>query len=218
LRDTGNLQPLLSSLLLGGSWLWGALQGGGAFASLGSTMLAALSIASLVALHPGLSAISREGQGLWQLQSAPLSGADVAMAKIAFAYLPYLVIGVPFVLFAGFVSHLDPARLGVGAVTVALLGWGCAALLVNLACRFPRLDWKTTSQQVSTAAWLLAFPCLGLYAAFCVVLIALYPAAPAGLGQLAALLGALALASLATWFLHREALQTASSHLTTLEG
>jgi hypothetical protein len=106
----------------------------------------------------------------------------------------------------------------VGAVTVALLGWGCAALLVNLACRFPRLDWKTTSQQVSTAAWLLAFPCLGLYAAFCVVLIALYPAAPAGLGQLAALLGALALASLATWFLHREALQTASSHLTTLEG
>ncbi|HLH26345.1 MAG TPA: hypothetical protein VK066_27815 [Chloroflexota bacterium] len=218
LRDTANLQPLVTSLLFGGSWLWAALRGGGAFEGLGSNAVAALSIATLVALHPGLSAISREGSGLWQLQSAPVSGADVALGKIAFAYLPYLVVGEPFVLFAGFVTRLDATALAVAVLAVALLGWGCAALLVNLAFRFPRLEWKTASQQVSLAAWLLAFPCLGLYGVFGVVLITLYPIAPPGPARLITLLAGIGLAGLLTWFLHRETLATAARRLAAVES
>jgi ABC-2 type transport system permease protein len=217
-RDTANLQPLLFSLLMGGSWLWGALQGGpGMFGGIGGNVLGALSVATLVAHHPGLSAISREGPGLWQLQSAPVSGADVALGKLALAYLPYLVVGVPFLLVAGVLTRVDLAGLGVGALTVALLGWGCAALLTNLAFRFPRLEWKTTSQQVSTTAWFLSFPCLGLYVLIGVPLLLAHRGVPAGPGQVATLLASLGLAAGATWLLYRETLNTASRALATIE-
>jgi ABC-2 type transport system permease protein len=218
-RDTANLQPLFSSLLLGGSWLWGTFHAGaGIFSDVGGNVLIALSVASLVAYHPGLGAISREGPGLWQLQSAPVSGADVALGKLAFAYLPYLAVGVPFLLVAGTLARLDPASLGVGALTVALLGWGCAALLVNLAFRLPRLEWKTTSQQVSTVAWFLALPCLGLYVLIGVPLLLIYRGVSPGPGQPLTFLICTAVASLATWLLHHEALHTAARRLSTIEG
>jgi ABC-2 type transport system permease protein len=218
LRDTTNLQPLLYSLLVGGSWVWGSLQvGQGMFAGIGTSVLAALAIATMVAQHPGLSAISREGPGLWQLQSAPVSGADVALGKLALAYLPYLVLGVPFVLVVGVVTRLDPAGLGVSALIVGVLGWGCAALLTNLAFRFPRLDWQTPNQQVRTAAWFVSIPCLGLYVLIGVPLLLVHRGVPPGPGQLVTLLVTTGVVGLATWLIYRETLHTASRRLATIE-
>jgi ABC-2 type transport system permease protein len=218
LRDTANLRPLLSSLFMGGWWFWGVLQGGSVFSGVGTNVLAALFIATLVAYHPGLSAISRESRSLWQLQSAPVSGADIALGKLVFVYLSYLVVGVPFMLFAGIVTGLDLASLVGGALSVALLGWGCSALLVNLAFRFPRLEWKTTDEQVRTAAWLLAIFCLGSYVLLGMLVTSLYLLVPAGPGQLVALLISLGLTTFVTWLLHQETLRTASSCLATIES
>jgi hypothetical protein len=218
LRDTANLQPVLFSVVLGASWLWGTFHGSaGVFSDVWGNVLAALAIATLVARHPGLSALSREGPNLWQLQSAPVAGADVALGKLAFTYLPYLAVGVPFLLIAGVLTRLDLPSLGAGAFAVALLGWGCAAVLINLAFRFPRLEWKTTSQQENLAAWLLAFPCLGLYALPGMFLILAYRLVPPGPIQFVTLLATVGLASGITWLLHRATLQAATPRLAALE-
>jgi ABC-2 type transport system permease protein len=213
LRDTQYLQPLLYSVLLGISWLF-SLRGissadtqGGVGSAVSDllrafTPLIAVILCNITAQAIGLGATSREGEGLWHLQIAPLTGKQVAQGKVWLTYLPYLIIGVPYAVIIGVLGHVVWSDVLLSVMALLIIGRGCAAILTWLDIAFPRREWSTPAQQISRTAFWLTWLLLAVYEVPVLVLIyahRLFEANRAAPMRLTVLLAGLGLAISITW-------------------
>ncbi len=166
-RDLRNLQQIIFPLAMAGVWTFQLLFGAGrvnaatdaaigaqlqAFGSVGIVFFICLSLSG--ALAGG--GISREGRAYWLLQVAPISPAKLFLGKLALAYLPYPIVGTPFLLLLALIGGTPPDVILQQWLLLLMAGLGCAAIAMGLGAVFPRLNWENPSQQTTWQAGCLS--------------------------------------------------------------
>jgi len=159
-------------------------------------------ICILLASNLGLSGLSREGRGMWQLQLAPISPWTILRAKWVLAYLPFPLFALVFTAFLYAVREVQPSELVNIVLQLALIGVGVAGITTGLGAMFPRFDWDNPRNMTTGRANFISFAAYGIYTALMLALLngAPWLATRWGLGVYAAAwIIALALTALAAW-------------------
>jgi ABC-2 type transport system permease protein len=165
IRDLRNLQQIIFPLAMAGVWTFQLLFGPGqddpdaaigvqvqALGSVGIVFFICLSLSG--ALAGG--GISREGRAYWLLQVAPISPGQLFLGKLTLAYLPYPLVGTPFLLLLALISGTSVGLLVLQWLLLLLAGLGCAAIAMGLGAVFPRLNWENPGQQTTWQAGCLS--------------------------------------------------------------
>ncbi len=217
-RDLQQLSQLVVGLLFALFWLWRFTSTGprgDALSGFGATS-ASVFICILLASNLGLSGLSREGRGMWQLQLAPVSPWTILRAKWVLAYLPFPLFALVFAVFLYIVRQVDPSALLNILLQLVLIGVGVAGITTGLGAMFPRFDWDNPRNMTTGRANFLSFVGYGIYTALMLALLngATWLATDWGWWVYAAAwIIALALTALAAWL----PLNLAAKRMRTLE-
>jgi ABC-2 type transport system permease protein len=167
-RDLRNLQQLIFPLALAGIWTFRLFtepadttldsEIPAAIRQLSDLISAGIAFFICLSLSNALAGrgVSREGKTFWLLKLAPLSPMSILLGKFVLAYLPFPVIGTPFLVMLAILRHTSPALFIEQWLMLLLAGIGCTAFSIGLGAAFPRLDWENPQQQVSWQAGCLS--------------------------------------------------------------
>jgi ABC-2 type transport system permease protein len=166
-RDPQRLSQLLFPLALSGFWVWQLLSmrgvrfGGGVVVSLTTiTLLVCLLITS----NLGLTSLSREGTGFWQLHLAPIGPWPLLWAKWAVAFLPFPIIATLFTVLVAVLRDPPTAPLLRALLATVLTGVGVSGIATGAGAAFPRFDWSQAQRMTSLRAGCIAPVLYYLYA------------------------------------------------------
>ncbi len=217
-RDLQQLSQLVVGLLFALFWLWRFTSTGprgDALSSFGATS-ASVFICILLASNLGLSGLSREGRGMWQLQLAPISPWTILRAKWVLAYLPFPLFALVFTAFLYAVRDVEVGGLLNILLQLSLIGVGVAGITTGLGAMFPHFDWDNPRNMTTGRANFISFAAYGVYTALMLALLngATWLAAGRGWWVYAVAWSiALALTALAAWL----PLQLAAKRMRMLE-
>lgn len=103
----------------------------------------------------GLYAIPREGNAVWMLRTAPISGRDVLLAKFWAGYLPSAAMMLAFGLLIMVLTHTPVSLMAVTAVVMLLVAAGSNGIAVAVGAMYPRFGARALKQRLTGAGSLV---------------------------------------------------------------